>query len=235
MTADQLDMAPNAVDDQYTECRDKMLKKVVESGLLAEELNSNKEFEKAWNANKNCKSPIPRGVKEHTEALLTYVLGGKEFRKSFNNAVDTMGGNASVYDTNFQFKSLHFLLMDSMRLLKEKQCKTVYRITSRKYTVQQGSEVRFGRFTSTHSDTFELMEDPDLDEGILFNITSCSVLNLKENNCTKEGNIELLLSPAEVFKVEKVRRVKNEDYDYTEIILKHKRIHSNHDCYLFPR
>uniref|UniRef100_UPI003AAD48FD ecto-ADP-ribosyltransferase 5 n=1 Tax=Centroberyx gerrardi TaxID=166262 RepID=UPI003AAD48FD len=229
--AKQLDMAPDAVDDLYLRCRDQMLQKVT-SGLLSEELGYSAELKTAWSANNQCSTLIPGGVAEHTAALLAYAYGGKEFRKTFNSEVETLGGNASVY-SNFHFKSLHFLLIDALRLSKKK-CQTVYRVSGKKYTAQNGSEVRFGRFTSVHADYSELKEDPDLGGGVFFNITSCSVLNMEENTCSQEGDIELLLSPSEVFTVVEIKEI-SDDYEYTEIVLKSAKQSTTDRCYLFPR
>nr|XP_029529421.1 T-cell ecto-ADP-ribosyltransferase 1-like [Oncorhynchus nerka]XP_029529422.1 T-cell ecto-ADP-ribosyltransferase 1-like [Oncorhynchus nerka] len=230
-----MDMVPNAVDDQYTLCREQMLKKVVEGGLLEEELKNSKKYSDAWGA-KQCTKLIPGGVKQHTDALVAYGHGGNEFRKMFNQAVETQGGNVTVYNGNFQFKSLHFLLMDAMRLLKTENCQTVFRGSSKDYEAQVGSEVRFGRFTSTkakHSDA----EESASDNGILFNITSCTVVNVDDYTCFSDS-IDQLISPAEVFRVAEVKNVRNEDYEYREIVLTSSRTHSIdsiRDCYLFPR
>ncbi|XP_045073594.1 T-cell ecto-ADP-ribosyltransferase 2-like [Coregonus clupeaformis] len=151
----QMDMAPNAVDEQYTHCRQQMLEKVLEGGLLKEELNSSPEYSAAWGV-KQCTKLIPGGVKEHTTALVAYDHGGNAFRKNFNNAVENQGGNVNVYNGNFQFKSLHFLLMDAMRLLKPNNCQTVFRGSSKMYEAQVGSEVRFGEVYLNQGQTFRL-------------------------------------------------------------------------------
>ncbi|XP_029529421.2 T-cell ecto-ADP-ribosyltransferase 1-like [Oncorhynchus nerka] len=230
-----MDMVPNAVDDQYTLCREQMLKKVVEGGLLEEELKNSKKYSDAWGA-KQCTKLIPGGVKQHTDALVAYGHGGNEFRKMFNQAVETQGGNVTVYNGNFQFKSLHFLLMDAMRLLKTENCQTVFRGSSKDYEAQVGSEVRFGRFTSTKAKRSDAEESAS-DNGILFNITSCTVVNVDDYTCFSDS-IDQLISPAEVFRVAEVKNVRNEDYEYREIVLTSSRTHSIdsiRDCYLFPR
>ncbi|XP_055779866.1 T-cell ecto-ADP-ribosyltransferase 2-like [Salvelinus fontinalis] len=230
-----MDMVPNAVDDQYTHCREQMLKKVVEGGLLEEELKGSTEYSSAWQA-KPCTKLIPGGVKKHTDALVAYGHGGNGFRKIFNQAVETQGGNVTVYNGNFRFKSLHFLLMDAMRLLKTENCKTVFRGSSKEYEAQVGSEVRFGRFTSTKAKRSDV-EEAASDSGILFNITSCTVVNMDEYSCFPES-IDQLISPAEVFRVAEVNNVRNKDHEYREIVLTSSRTHtidSIRDCYLFPR
>ncbi|XP_029605818.1 T-cell ecto-ADP-ribosyltransferase 2 isoform X1 [Salmo trutta] len=230
-----MDMVPNAVDDQYTRCRVQMLKKVVEGGLLEEELKGSIEYSSAWRA-KQCPKLIPGGIKQHTAALVAYGHGGNVFRKIFNNAVETQGGNVNVYNGDFRFKSLHFLLMDAMRLLKTEKCQTVFYGTSKEYEAQVGSEVRFGRFTTTKAKRSD-SEESATDNGILFNITSCTVVNIDEYTCFSDS-IDQLISPAEVFRVAEVKNVINKDHEYREIVLTSSRTHSIdsvRDCYLFPR
>lgn len=230
-----MDMVPNAVDDQYTHCREQMLKKVVEGGLLEEELKNSTKYRHAWGT-KQCTKLIPGGVKQHTDALVTYGHGGNEFRNMFNLEVETQGGNVTVYNGNFQFKSLHFLLMDAMRLLKTENCQTVFRRSSKDYEAQVGSEVRFGRFTSATAKRSDAEESAS-DNGILFNITSCTVVNVEDYTCFSDS-IDQLISPAEVFRVAEVKHVRNKDDEYREIVLTSSRTHSIDrmlDCYLFPR
>ncbi|XP_071024672.1 T-cell ecto-ADP-ribosyltransferase 2-like isoform X3 [Oncorhynchus clarkii lewisi] len=230
-----MDMVPNAVDDQYTHCREQMLKKVVEGGLLEEELKGSLEYRDVWGA-KQCTKLIPGGVKQHTDALVAYGHGGNVFRNMFNQAVETQGGNVTVYNGNFQFKSLHFLLMDAMRLLKTENCQTVFRGSSKEYEAQVGSEVRFGRFTTTKAKRSDAEESAS-DNGILFNMISCTVVNIDEYTCFSDS-IDQLISPAEVFRVAEVKNVRNKDHEYREIVLTSSRTHSIdsiRDCYLFPR
>ncbi|XP_033181564.1 ecto-ADP-ribosyltransferase 3-like isoform X3 [Mastacembelus armatus] len=164
----KLDMAPNAVDDMYKGCHKEVMK-IVHSDLLGQELNNSMHFQKAWNANTKCPMLIPGGTKEHTTAIMAYVNGDAEFTQTFDREVKTMGVNVSTYE-RFKFKSLHFLLMDSLRLLKPKD--------------YMG-----------------------------------------------------LISPAEVFTVEKIykRKDKDEDTEYTEIVLKHLNLTNSHNCYFFSR
>lgn len=232
-----LDMSPNAVDDQYHGCQDQMRNRVLTSGLLKDELNNSYEFKTAWVDNlSKCNKAITGGSMHHTAALLSYRHGTQTFRQNFNKEVESMGTNASAYKNNFLFKSLHFLLMDSFKLLSTKKCQSVFRGSSSQYMALMGSEVRFGRFTSVKLDSSQEIEDVVSAEGTFFNITSCSVLNLEANTCSEPGRIDLLISPAEVFHVVAVKDSTNKDGDqYKEIVLVHSRIHSNHNCFLFPQ
>lgn len=227
-----LDMAPNAVDDQYKECRDQMFHRVTEE-LLDRELNTTEGFKLAWKQ-KNCPTLIPGGDRNHTDALAVFGHN-KYFRHNFNDKVETLGGNASVYNKEFPFKSLHFLLMDSFRLLKPAKCQTVYRGVEKKFKATVGSEVRFGRFTSAGLKHSAAVED-GLD-GTVFNITTCSAINLYENACEPSDVGSWLIPPAEVFMVDAVDNIQDiDDNNYIQITLRSLRMASNHDCsYKVPR
>ncbi|KAK3507532.1 hypothetical protein QTP70_028184 [Hemibagrus guttatus] len=120
-----LDLAPDAVDDDFSDCRDKMLE-VVTDNLLQKELTAEEQFNKIWSQHsKRCTKKIPGGTSLHTDALQAYGNAKVDFRKKFNNLVYSKGNNMTYRD-EFNFKSLHFLLTDSLRLLKPKNCTTVY-------------------------------------------------------------------------------------------------------------
>ncbi|XP_078117409.1 ecto-ADP-ribosyltransferase 4 [Sander vitreus] len=234
-SAKMLGMASDAVDDLYDGCRKEAMEKFINLGLLREELTGSKEFKKAWSANTNCSKLIPGGTKEHTAALLAYATD-TDFAKAFDDAVETMGGNVSTYENHFHFKSLHFLLMDSMLLLNpKKDCNTVY-VLQEEYTAQKGSKVRFGRFTKVHTSFGTLSKFNDFDGQVFLNITSCIFVNLGDNICSDEQDMALL-SPAEVFTVEAVNQKYDErnEAQYTEIVLKHSQQEHSHNCYSFSR
>uniref|UniRef100_A0A8D0A891 NAD(P)(+)--arginine ADP-ribosyltransferase n=1 Tax=Sander lucioperca TaxID=283035 RepID=A0A8D0A891_SANLU len=231
-----LDMASDAVDDLYDGCRKEAMEKFINLGLLTKELTSSEGFQKAWSAKTNCSKLIPGGTKEHTAALLAYT-SDKDFAKTFDDAVETMGGNVSTYENHFHFKSLHFLLMDSMLLLNpKKDCKTVYVLQEEYKAAQRGSKVRFGRFTKVHTSFEALSKFNDFDGDVLLNITSCIFVNLGEDICSDEQDMALL-SPAEVFTVETVNKKYDErnEAEYTEIVLKHSQQERSHNCYSFSR
>ncbi|XP_068583173.1 ecto-ADP-ribosyltransferase 5 [Cebidichthys violaceus] len=228
-SAKLLDMAPNAVDYMYNGCRDEAMEKFIHSGLLRQELNNSKELQEAWEADSSCLKLIPGGITEHTTALLVYADWDGDL-KMFDNAVETLGGNVSIYEKHFHFKALHFLLMDSMLLLSTKKCKTLYVVQEEEYTAQKGSKVRFGRFAKAHSSYSEIVKLTDLDEQVLFNITSCFFANLGGNICRQDQSMTLI-SPAEVFTVEAVNEKTGDDSKFTEIVLKHSELDSSHNCY----
>ncbi|XP_041840140.1 GPI-linked NAD(P)(+)--arginine ADP-ribosyltransferase 1 isoform X2 [Melanotaenia boesemani] len=206
------------------------MEKFINSGLLKKELSNSEEFQKAWTKNTQCSSLIPGGIREHTAALSVFLDGDEAFLKKVNNAVETLGANLTTYENDFHFKSLHFLLMDSMKLLKPKTCKTVYLLFDGK-PPKKGSTVRFGGFTVGDSDSDNL---PDLVDEVLLKIESCFFVSLGDHTCKK--NTEVLITPAEVFTVNDVGTKKDDDdVNYTEVVLKHLELNSTHNCYMFLR
>uniref|UniRef100_A0A3P9D6L4 NAD(P)(+)--arginine ADP-ribosyltransferase n=1 Tax=Maylandia zebra TaxID=106582 RepID=A0A3P9D6L4_9CICH len=209
----------DVVDDQYKGCREEAMKKFIESDVLKKELSNSEGFQKAWNKSNECSKQIPGGRKEHTAALSVYLKGDQPFILALNKAIETMGGNVSIYKNRFQFKSLHFLLMDSMRLLKPKECKNFYVFRDGKNKPQKGSTVRFTSFTLAYSNYEELKRLEDVNENTILHLTSCFFVNLKDYVCGQEQD-EILLSPAEVFTVQRVKTKTTSDGDeYLEILL----------------
>ncbi|KAL7841489.1 hypothetical protein SRHO_G00251800 [Serrasalmus rhombeus] len=229
-----LDMAPNAVDDTFSECRDKMIQTITEpGGLLQKELKARKDFADMWRSHGGtCEKQIYGATPHHLAALQAYGNSGVQFRKTFNRLVQTKGSNATTYNDDFPFKSLHFLLTDALRLLNPgKACYTVYFGTSNLYTAETGKEVRFGRFLHPRvQQSLEIEAAESEGKGTLFNISSCSVVNVENYTCTSE-EIEQLISPTEVFRVKSISRVSTDEADYNIITLTHSGFLSNHDCY----
>ncbi|XP_030643709.1 ecto-ADP-ribosyltransferase 5-like [Chanos chanos] len=227
-------MSLAAVDDMYTECRDEMLKTVIEkNGLLEKEIKENKEFREQWSSIKReCNTAIPGVKPEHILALRTFGEARDNFRDIFNEFVETKGVNESIYTNKFPFKSLHFLLMDALRLYNTSNCSTVFYGAEKKYSADKGDMVRLGRFLSVNRERTDAVNKCD-EGGSLFIITSCSSIDLEKHACMTE-EAELFLSPTEVFRVEEVKSTPgdNEACD-NEIILTHEGFQSNHDCYLF--
>ncbi|MCJ8750110.1 hypothetical protein PDJAM_G00258870 [Pangasius djambal] len=230
-------MAPDAVDDDFSQCRDKMLKAVTgPDGLLQKELSTDKEFKELWNEySQGCNKNIPGGTPYHTEALQVYGNSNSNFRQKFNKLVYSKGRNSMTYRDEFPLKSLHFLLTDSLRLMsRSNTCKTVFYTTSKMYTADTGTEVRFGKFLRAKTSLSSAIEDLDSNSDTLFNITSCSVVNVEENTCISE-ELQCFISPAEVFTVQNIRDRSIEDDTYKEITLTHSRFLHNHNCSFFHR
>ncbi|CAL8273624.1 unnamed protein product [Gadus morhua 'NCC'] len=225
--AKELDMAVDSVDDRYYGCRADALKELPDQ--LKDELAASPEFKVAWETERGCNAVVPGGLPEHSQALRAYLNAEEAFKDKFNNAVATMGGNHS-----FPFYSLHFLLTDAMMLLSGKggTNRTVYSVSRQLYTAKKGAKVKLGGFMSAFKDRSLLMEDPDLEGGVLFSITSCLAANL-EMEC---GDVEMLLLPAEEFTVEDIHKVDDGEYvSHTSITLKHSGFSSKHNCHLHAR
>ncbi|KAL2085630.1 hypothetical protein ACEWY4_018950 [Coilia grayii] len=226
-----MDMAPHAVDDAYSACRNKMLTKILaKDGILQKELKANTEFQSAWNSAIHCSPPFPGGRPQHVQAFQAF--GDNEgFSKKFNEAVKTKGGNMNMYTDQFQLKSLHFLLMDAMHILNNgSHCQTVYSGVLDDFTAKKGDKVRFGEFFSVSSFK-SYAEEGCVDEGTLFLIDTCSVVDLYKHACYPQ-HTTMLLSPVEVFNVVDVTTGKTDCAK--EIALASSGFLSYHDCYLFP-
>ncbi|XP_062244463.1 GPI-linked NAD(P)(+)--arginine ADP-ribosyltransferase 1 [Platichthys flesus] len=230
----QLDMAPDAVDYLYDKCSKDAMEKLIHSGLLRQELNLTAGFQTAWSESTKCSKLIPGGIKEHTIALGAYVNSDMDFKGTFNNQVETMGGNVSTYENNFNFKSLHFLLMDYMVRQKPQTCKSVFVIQDKEVTAKVGSKVRLGRFTTAELSFTGLKKMVDLEDQVILNITSCFFVKLGENICSKQTDT-VLLSPAEEFTVESVTDKMYDDETYTDIALKATGHQGSHNCDIFSR
>lgn len=223
-----LDMAPDAVDDLYKGCREAALDKFVHSGLLKQELEQNEDFKKAWTSENRCTKQIPGGTSEHRSALSAYSNDNQVFKKIFDSAVKTKGGNLSIYEEQFKFKALHFLLMDSITLMKPTKCKTMFAIRD-ELPAKKNSTVRFGQFNVFHSSFDELQGLEDLADMYVLNVTSCFFVDCSVDHTT-------LISPAESFTVEEItEKIDRNDDTYTEVILKHANLDSRHNCYSFSR
>lgn len=228
-----MDMAPNAVDDTYSGCREEMLEKVLgQESILQQELRANSDFELEWNASASCDRRIPGLQREHMRALHT--ARNSYFFGQFNKAVESKGWNVTTYMDEFQFKSLHFLLMDTMQLLNHSsQCSIVYAAgLFTDITAVKGVEVRFGTFLRTVRDRSTAQMRCLV--GTLFTITSCSVVDPKKHTCYSVSTM-MVISPLEVFSVVEVKAIEEGGFCSREIVLKHSRFHNEHNCYLFPR
>ncbi|XP_017274406.1 ecto-ADP-ribosyltransferase 4-like [Kryptolebias marmoratus] len=226
-----LNKTMNVVDDRYDGCHEEAMKTFIPD-QLEEELNKTEGFQKAWSANSRCSSLIPGGTKDHTSALSALHFGDTSFLKELAKAVETMGANLSTYQNDFHFKSLHFLVMDSMRLLNQnKTCKDFFTFSEMNEIPSTGSKLRFSRFTTVHSD-FEGLGD--VDGETILKIQSCFYVDLDNHICQKEL-LKTLLSPVEVFTVTDSKQIRKGADMFTQVVLSHQSFNSNHNCYMFPR
>lgn len=233
--SEQQYMVSGAVDDQYTGCRDKAFEKFIKGGLLKEELELNADLSKAWSSPEACLKQNPTTSKDHLAALIALNSEDEMSIASFNKAVKKLGEDAKMYEDQFHFKSLHFLLMDSMRELQPKDCKTVYALPKDRCVASKGSKMRLGQFLKAYFSFSYLKKMMDLDGTFILNITSCFFAKMGANICSEEDAV--LLSPAEAFTVEDLEKVnlKDEDTEFQVMTLKHAQLFSYHNCYIFSR
>lgn len=228
-------MASDSVDDRYVGCRDQAFETFIKGGLLDEELKLNTDFSKAWIIEEACLKQKPETSKEHLTALTAHNSEDQKIIADFNQAVKTLGANATLYKEKFHFKAFHFLLMDSMRKQQPKDCKTVYAVPGYRYSDSKGSKVRLGQFLKAYSSFSYLGKMMDLEGSLVFNITSCFFAKMGADVCSAEDAV--LLSPAEVFTLENFEKVneKEKETEYEVITLKHAGLFSYHNCYIFSR
>lgn len=223
-------MGPHALVHTYVGCRDEALKKFIQSGLLQQELNKNADFKEAWTASKGCSKEIPERLKEHSTAIKVFLEETDPFFKNFNDGVEKLSVNATTYEDQFHFKSFYFLLMDLMTQVPQNKCRTVFMSADKGYSVENGSSVRFGRFVTANTNTNGLT---DLDSSTVLNITSCFFVG--NNVCNNKDDL-VILSPAEVFTVEGIKGIKDQDDgDYTMIVLNHQSVDTSQDCSMLSR
>ncbi|TKS68923.1 Ecto-ADP-ribosyltransferase 5 [Collichthys lucidus] len=156
-----LDLAPNAVDDMYSGCKDKMEDRV-KNEYLANEKNKDKNFNLAWSEaekyynkrwnHKRGKRPSTSLGKEKIMAIYVYTLDKPRIYLDFNNAVRTQ---KSKYKTTFSYHSLHFFLTDALQTLNARKpeaerCLTGYRRVDSYFSQDVLNKgIRFGSFTSS--------------------------------------------------------------------------------------
>ncbi|XP_073699295.1 ecto-ADP-ribosyltransferase 4 [Garra rufa] len=227
----QMGMFSEVADYSFQNCRKEMLEMVIKpGGLLETELDNNKDFKAMWHGDAACNKAIPEVTKKHMAALQSYAEASTEFHSKFKKLLQRSRGN-STYRDEFPFKSLFFLLTDAMQLLGKKVCRTVYSGTENEYSTKVGEKVRFEIFLPAklrYSEATEEASNSD-DIGTVFNITSCSVISLDDHKCNSE-EIDLLISPTEVFTVTAIRNIDNSNDMFKEITLTHSRIQSSSNC-----
>uniref|UniRef100_A0A4W5NMK6 NAD(P)(+)--arginine ADP-ribosyltransferase n=1 Tax=Hucho hucho TaxID=62062 RepID=A0A4W5NMK6_9TELE len=212
-----LDMVPDSVDDMYNGCTENMYNKV-EKEYLPNENNTGGIFQKAWKGAQACADNVTQRftkdnseynsedklTNDHIKAICAYSGSQTKIYEVFNQAVRT---NRTEYTTSFQFHSLHFLLTDALRLLKENQhgCHTTYRRTRMLFNSTVNQTMRFGFFASSSF----LTNLTHFGEISCFNITTCSGAYLKSYPVLGKKEKEVLIPPFEMFKIIKKEKGKH--------------------------
>uniref|UniRef100_A0A4W5QA86 NAD(P)(+)--arginine ADP-ribosyltransferase n=1 Tax=Hucho hucho TaxID=62062 RepID=A0A4W5QA86_9TELE len=151
---------------------------------------------------------------DHIKAICAYSGGEPKIHDEFNKAVLSKKNEYS----SFEFHSLHFLLTDALRRLKENQngCLKTFRRTKNIFLGEVNKEIRFGFFASSSTDkglsTFG--------EKSCFEIETCFGADLK--SYPRMGNIEkeVLIPPYEVFKVTEVLKKENDQNLWCDVVYK---------------
>uniref|UniRef100_A0A673YC71 NAD(P)(+)--arginine ADP-ribosyltransferase n=1 Tax=Salmo trutta TaxID=8032 RepID=A0A673YC71_SALTR len=182
-----LDMVPYCVDDMYNGCTEQMHNKV-QKEYLEHEIRNVGIFKQAW-----MKAEGYKLTHDHIKAICAYSGGQTKIYPVFNQAVRS---NRTEYSTSFQFHSLHFLLTDALRLLKENQqgCQTTYQRTNMEFGGEVNQLIRFGFFASKKS---------------CFEIKTCAGAYLKSYPVLGEQEKEVLIPPFEMFKITKKEKGQN--------------------------
>lgn len=220
-----LDMAPNAFDDQYEGCVNKMEEKA--PLLLQEDFNMNaklkvewEEAKKRWNNIKHSRS-YPKGFNDfHGTALVAYT---GSIAVDFNRAVREFKENPG----QFHYKAFHYYLTRALQLLSNGDCHSVYRGTKTRFHYTGAGSVRFGQFTSS-SLSKAVAQSPEFfsDHGTLFIIKTCLGVYIKEFSLFPHEK-EVLIPGYEVYQKARTQNATR----YNEIFLDSpKRKKSNYNC-----
>lgn len=242
-----LDMAPNAVDDMYSGCKDEMEYRVKTEYLLNEK-NRDKNFTLAWSEaekyyNKKWKRHKGRRPsssslgKEQIMAVYVYSLDKPRVYLGFNNAVRTQ---RSQYKTTFRYHSLHFFLTDALQTLnarkpEDERCVTSYRRANSYFSQDVlNKAVRFGSFTSSSMGWYP--SSGRFGDKSCFEIVTCFGADVSLYSKLGEAEREVLIPPYEVFKVTRVERRSDQRSLPCEVVYRLKSIGkpvSSLNCALF--
>ncbi|XP_064528177.1 erythroblast NAD(P)(+)--arginine ADP-ribosyltransferase-like [Pseudopipra pipra] len=223
-----LDMAPDAFDDQYQDCSDKMVKELL--ALNRSELGPNSNYSKAWDdATVKWHSHPSLGSlrwKEEAIALLAYTLE-TDLYKEFNRAVPLAGSSRQEYLDKFHFKVLHFLLTTALEDLRGAQthprCLHVFRgVQGIWFIAQPGDVVRFGQFTSS---SLNRTVAEQFGTDTLFELDTCHGANIQDFSFMPWEE-EVLIPPFETFNVTRVTHQGAK----THIQLRPHGVYSKHNC-----
>ncbi|XP_014817810.1 PREDICTED: erythroblast NAD(P)(+)--arginine ADP-ribosyltransferase-like [Calidris pugnax] len=119
----------------------------------------------------------------------------------FNAAVREAGRSCREYMDHFHFKTLHFLLTQALKILREAQprkCYHVYRgVSDIRFTARLNDSVRFGQFASS---SLKKEETTEFGTDTTFSVYTCYGVPI-ENFSFYPGEEEVLIPPFEKFRV----------------------------------
>ncbi|XP_044198743.1 NAD(P)(+)--arginine ADP-ribosyltransferase 2-like [Thunnus albacares] len=185
-----LNMVPDAVDDMYYGCTEKMERRVQKEYFRKEFVGT---FKIAWENAEKCSNKYSQDLtKNQRQAICVYT--SNDIYAEFNNAVRT---GRSIYGSFFRFHSLHFWLTTAMQKLNKKyRCYDTYRRTRAAYTGKVNDIIRFGTFASSSFRT----DLKQFGSKTCFQIMTCFGAYVKHySNYPNEE--EVLIPPYETFKI----------------------------------
>lgn len=235
-----MDMAPNAVDDMFSGCKDQM-KSRVEKEFLPTEKSSNNQFRQAWEeAEQVYNTKWKRETvmaKEQFMALYVYNFGKRQVCQDIRRAIQTQHCN---YTTAFSYHSMTFFLTDALQNLNAPgpdggRCFMAFRRVDRYFSQSVlGKEVRFSYFTATSLRGYNTKESTSKSttSKSCFQIQTCYGADI-----SMFGNVdsEALIPPYEVFNVTAIKRRCEQPSLGCDVLyeLKSTRTLSNLNCALF--
>uniref|UniRef100_A0A3B4DVI1 NAD(P)(+)--arginine ADP-ribosyltransferase n=1 Tax=Pygocentrus nattereri TaxID=42514 RepID=A0A3B4DVI1_PYGNA len=194
-----MDLYLNSIDDEFMGCKAKMYCVVTEQ-LLKNELNSNKNFRKDWNAARKKLHLLNIPDSELTETDMTNIALQAYTRPNiYRELNDKMREGRGTYKTKFGLISLHFLMTYGIQTRNaQHECRTTYRRNNIKIEIMFPL-VRFGSFAS--SSIFPNISQ--FGSETCFKITTCYGADISDISVQPQ-EAEVLLPPYEVFKSEPV-------------------------------
>nr|XP_006110223.1 ecto-ADP-ribosyltransferase 5-like [Pelodiscus sinensis] len=201
----ELNLVPDAVDDQYIGCANKM--DGVVPGLLEKEKSMSSRFSMVWETSEEkwqevkTKLPLPTGFKdEHGRAIVAYT--DNAFYRVFNDAVKSTGTSRDNYMTSFHFKAFHYYLTRALQLLRGKCDETykmaVYRgVTDIRFQHKGSSPIRFGQFASS---SIQKQRAEGFGTDTFFTIHTCFGVDIRAFSHSPEEE-EVLIPVHEMFSV----------------------------------
>ncbi|XP_051678981.1 GPI-linked NAD(P)(+)--arginine ADP-ribosyltransferase 1-like [Oryctolagus cuniculus] len=234
----ELDMALDSFDDEYVGCEAAMTAALPHLQLM--EFRANKVYADGWaeasrkwrELQDQCPArlpALPEGFQDkHGMALLAYTNNSLLYRE-FNAAVRQAGHSRAHYLQHFSFKTLHFLLIEALQLLRKEQrqsgCYQVFRGVKglRFRTSGPGATVRLAGFASS---SLSKKVAQKFGEDTFFSIWTCHGA-LIQNYSASPWQEEVLIPPFETFRVITARTLPN---GHVHIELKAQDKHSKYNC-----
>nr|XP_048285530.1 T-cell ecto-ADP-ribosyltransferase 2-like [Myodes glareolus] len=221
-----LNMAPDAFDDQYEGCVEEMEKKAPE--LLMKDFNMSRQLKLEWERagqkweKIKTRMSYPKGFHDfHGTALVAYT---GDIHKDFNGAVREFKKNPG----NFHYRAFHYYLTRALQLLSNQNCYSVYRGTKDRFHYSGKGSVRFGQFASSSLEKEVALKNFSGAAGTLYTINTCLGVYIKAFSYFPREE-EVLIPAYEVYHKVSVTR-SGEGYDKISLDSP-RREKSNFNCF----